>query len=95
MAGGCAIGGIRRGPSARGRPKSEFGCARSCQLGITQALHRVAVPLTKGDVEVRVTDLSGFFEPDPRIRVRGGEVWIDCEYLATNNKYDTRKGSET
>ena len=21
----------------------------------------------------------------------GTEVWIDCEYLATNNKYDTRK----
>ena len=36
-----------------------------------------------------------FFEIDPRILVRGGEVWIDYEYLATNNKYDTREDSET
>ena len=44
----------------------------------------------KGDVEVRAADLLGFFKLGPKIRVRG-EVRVDYEYLATNNKHDTRE----
>jgi len=85
MTGGCAIGGIRRGLSARGLSEVGIRMCSALPTGDNPASSGGAVD--KGDVEVRAADLLGFFELDPRIRVRGGEVWIECEYLATNNKY--------
>ena len=85
MTGGCTIGGIRRA-LVRSR-SSDVPALQTGEL----TLHLAAVLPTKGDVEVHAADLLGFFEFDPRIWVRGGEVWVDCEYLATSNKYYTRE----